>query len=110
MHMKATFAMVFYDLTLDALISAGEVGVCVYNGGDDEGRDLGISVSSLRGSLDTHHPLAHPPELTAAAKWKVDGIFSAQAGLYVRAPLPAGFLPDETHTVEVTADRFDLLD
>ncbi|TCO33846.1 hypothetical protein EV148_1203 [Dokdonella fugitiva] len=27
MHMKATFAMVFYDLTLDALISAGEVGV-----------------------------------------------------------------------------------
>lgn len=88
----------------------GEVGVCVYNGGDDERRDLGISVSSLRGSLDTHHPLAHPPELTAAAKWKVDGIFSAQAGLYVRAPLPAGFLPDETHTVEVTADRFDLLD
>lgn len=88
----------------------GEVGVCVYNAGDEEKRDLGVEVTSLRGSLDTSHPLAHPPELTAAAKWKVDGVFPAQAGVYVRAPLPPGFLPDKLHTIEVTADRFDLLD
>jgi len=88
----------------------GEVGVCVYNAGDEEKRDLGIEVTSLLGSLDVHHPLAHPPEVTNFTKWKVDGVFPAQAGVYVRAPLPQGFLPDQKHTLEVTADRFDLLD
>jgi len=88
----------------------GEVGVCVYNAGDEERRDLGIEVTSLHGSLDTNHPLANPPEITAAAKWKIDAAFPAQAGVYVRAGLPKGFLPNDEHTVEINADRFDLLD
>lgn len=88
----------------------GEVGVCVYNAGDEESGNLGIAVMSLHGSLDTHHPLANPPEVTAVSKWKVDGVLPAQAGVYVRPRLPAGFLPNAEHTIEVNADRFDLLD
>jgi hypothetical protein len=88
----------------------GEVGVCVYNAGDEESQGLGIAVTSLHGSLDTHHPLANPPEVTAVSKWKVDGALPAQAGVYVRPRLPAGFLPNSEHTIEVNADRFDLLD
>jgi len=88
----------------------GEVGVCVYNAGDEESGNLGIAVTSLHGSLDTHHPLANPPEVTAVSKWQVDGVLPAQAGVYVRPRLPAGFLPNGEHTIEVNADRFDLLD
>jgi hypothetical protein len=88
----------------------GEVGVCVYNAGDEESGNLGIAVMSLHGSLDTHHPLANPPEVTAVSKWKVDGVLPAQAGVYVRPRLPPGFLPSGEHTIEVNADRFDLLD
>jgi hypothetical protein len=87
-----------------------EVGLCVYNAGDEERRQLGIAVTALHGTLDIHHPLAHPPEISAVRKWKIDAVFPAQAGVYVRAPLAPGFLPDAEHTIEVTADRFDLLD
>jgi hypothetical protein len=87
-----------------------EVGLCVYNAGDEERSGLGIAVTALHGTLDTNHPLAHPPEITNVRKWKVAAALPAQAGVYVRAPLAAGFLPNAEHTVEVTADRFDLLD
>jgi hypothetical protein len=88
----------------------GEVGVCVYNAGDEERQGLGIAVTSLHGSLDADHPLANPPEVTAVSKWRVGSVLPAQGGVYVRPQLPQGFLPSQEHTLEVTADRFDLLD
>lgn len=88
----------------------GDVGACVYNATSRELDGLGIQLNDLAGALDVDHPLADPPSLRAQMKWKVPDKVQAQSGRYVRVPLPAGFLTEKDSSLEVTADRFDLLD
>jgi hypothetical protein len=86
------------------------VGVCVYNAADEDKDGLGVQLNALAGALDVDHPLADPPSLSGQQKWQVPGRVNAHSGRYVRVPLPGGFLSQEGSTLEVTADRYDLLD
>jgi hypothetical protein len=86
------------------------LGVCVYNASSAALEGLGIQVDSLAGSLEVDHPLSDPPSVTVSQKWQVPGRFAAQAGRFVRVPIPSSFLSDKTSTLEVIADRYDLLD
>jgi hypothetical protein len=90
--------------------SASTVGACVYNAAEQAQAGLGLQVNELSASLDVDHPLADPPELVYFEKWKVDDTIEPQAGKYVRVTLPANFLKESNHSLEVMADRFDLLD
>lgn len=85
-------------------------GACVYNGSDQDQEGLGVQVNALAGALDVDHPLADPPSLSAQKKWQVPGRVEAHSGRYVRVPLPADLLSQDGGTLEVMADRYDLLD
>lgn len=88
----------------------GTIGACVYNAGDSARDNVGLEVSSLDGSLEVSHPLAHPPAIAHQKKWKLPEPLDAQAGRYVRVAVPSGFLAGAATSIEVNADRFDLLD
>lgn len=88
----------------------GSVGACVYNGTDQDREGLGVQLDALQGALDVDHPLADPPSLIQDEKWEVPGKVNAHSGRYVRIQVPAGFVTDDSQTIEVTADRYDLLD
>lgn len=93
-----------------SLSGDGTVGACVYNSSDEAEENVGVKLSVLSGSLDTSHPLSHPPELLAETKWHLPGALDVQAGQYVRVPLPPGALAEPGQSIELTTDRFDLLD
>lgn len=86
------------------------VGACVYNASENPQANLGVQLNALSHSLDAAHPLADPPELLAQQKWTLPGEVPKQSGVYVRVPLPAGPYHDPGVSIEVVADRFDLLD
>lgn len=87
--------------------AAATVGACVYNATDTPKDDLGVQLNTLSGPLDVSHPLADPPAIVEQKKWNVPDKVPPNSGVYVRVPSPA---IDEKQTVEVTADRYDLLD
>lgn len=90
--------------------STPRLGVCVYNATEEERSEIGIQLNALSGSLDVEQPLADPPELRASEKIKVPGTIGAQSGLYLSVPVPGDFLMEKNITLEVIADRYDLLD
>ncbi len=89
---------------------AVSLGACVYNATDQKQKELGIQLNALSGSLDVQQPLADPPELRDNQKWSIPGDFPPQSGQYVRVPVPSAFLAEKGATLEVLADRYDLLD
>ncbi len=86
---------------------AATVGACIYNATSAPKDDLGVQLNTLSGPLDVSHPLADPPAIVDQRKWTIPEKVPANSGVYVRVPSPA---IDEKQTIEVTADRYDLLD
>jgi len=96
--------------TCDIDRKAASVGVCVFNAGDQARADVGVQLQALSQSLDVNQPLANPPERLNEKKWHVPGEIAAQAGVYVRLPVPVGFLPRAENALEVLGDRYTLLE
>lgn len=90
--------------------SSVTLGACVFNASDAAQENLGLQVQALSQPLDPSQPLAHPPEQRAEKKWSVKGPIEAQAGQYVRITLPSEIAADKAATLEVLADRLDLLE
>lgn len=85
------------------------VGVCVYNATREKAADVGLQLQALDGSLDASHPLAHPPALAEDEKVRLPEELQPESGVYVRVPIAPGFVGEE-RSLELVADRFDLLD
>ncbi len=98
------------DLRVEPTGSGQRLSACVFNAGSEPGRDLGLSVVSLAGSLDPSQPLANPPEIEAEAKVKIPGELASGTGLKVSVTLPGTFVRGEQHSIEARADSFALLD
>ncbi len=96
--------------TCDIDRKASSVGVCVFNAGDQARSDVGVQLQALSQSLDVNQPLANPPERLNEKKWHVPGEVAAQAGVYVRLPVPVGFLPHAESALEVLGDLYTLLE
>ncbi|HSC88039.1 MAG TPA: hypothetical protein VLC09_12240, partial [Polyangiaceae bacterium] len=86
------------------------VGVCVFNAGGEAHSGLGLQLSALSGSLNVDQPLAEPPERLSERKWQVPGELGAQAGVYLRVPLGSGFTLGAGQSLEVLADKYELLE
>ena len=86
------------------------LGACIYNATEQELSGLGVQLNLLSTSLDVQQPLADPPELRASQKWSIPTSFPAQTGHFVRVTLPGTFGTDQGSSLELLADRYDLLD
>lgn len=86
------------------------VGVCVYNAADHPLSEMGVQLNALSGTLDIAHPLSDPPQIRTQSKWSIPGEIPTRSGVYVRVPLESGFLAEKGSSLEVLADRLDLLE
>jgi hypothetical protein len=109
-YLRRVLAALGDTRTCDVELARDSVGACVFNAGSEAHSGLGLQLQVLDGSLNVDQPLADPPERLRERKWQVPGELGAQAGVYVRVPLSGEFVGVQRPSLEVLADRYDLLE
>jgi hypothetical protein len=80
---------------------------CIFNGGNDPKKDLGLRVRALAAEVSPGEPVGQPPEVKVEASFHVPGELLPNEGRV--ASFSLDLQGERVETFEAFADRFDLL-
>ena len=80
---------------------------CIFNGGNDPRKDLGLRVRALAAEVSPGEPVGQPPEVKAEASFHVPGELAPNEGRV--ASFSIDLRGERVETFEAFSDRFDLL-
>jgi hypothetical protein len=80
---------------------------CIFNGGSEQRKDLGLRVRALSGEVSHAEPLAQPPEVKVERSYRVPGELGPSEGK--TASFAFDLREERSEDFEAFADRYDLL-